>query len=308
MDVKSFVEGQRWYNDCVKKIVEISAITGIPTKETAMTLFMANTGKKVGEISEVTGLSQNAIAQILKSAGTADIAIESESVEKHQVFSQILSEVEEVSKNRTPALRNLDQFLATAETVAKRAAVLRSELDLDGKRILFLGDDDLTSLACSAATAKMSRCQVLDIDSRITQLVHKLGIEKKYKIEADICDFRSPLPKRYQDTFDVVFADPPYTPAGVEVFLSRAVEALDPKNLAGRIYLCYGNSDRAKERLLHVQKVIDKLGLLIRTVFDKFNYYHNTVSIGASNLYICEVTAQTRPTLTGTYEQNIYTI
>lgn len=106
----------------------------------------------------------------------------------------------------------------------------------------------------------------------------------------------------------MVFTDPPYTPAGVRLFLSRAIEAINKKNLNSRIYLCYGNSDRAKERYLPIQNIINQAGLMNRYVFDKFNRYYKADSIGASSLYILEITPRWQVLILGHYDQPIYTI
>ena len=120
-------------------------------------------------------------------------------------------------------------------------------------------------------------------------------------------DVHTTLPKNHQGKYDVVFTDPPYTSNGASLFLSRAVSALNKKNLAARIYLCYGTSDRAKERLLPIQETILIHGLITRWVFDKFNRYQGAESIGSSTLYICEVTPQTKTIISKDYHESIYT-
>ena len=108
--------------------------------------------------------------------------------------------------------------------------------------------------------------------------------------------------------FDTVFTDPPYTPEGISLFVSRAIETLDKKNQTARVYVCYGNSDRAKERFLPIQDVLTDSGLMLRWVF-RFNRYEGAESVGsASSLYIAEVTPRTKPLIRGNYDKSIYTI
>ncbi len=122
-------------------------------------------------------------------------------------------------------------------------------------------------------------------------------------------DLRKPIPKELKCRFDTVFTDPPYTPNGIRLFVSRAIEALDKKNQAARIYVCYGNSDRAKERFLPIQEVFTGSGLVIRWVFDRFNRYEGAESVGnSSSLYVNEITPRTKPLVRGNYDQSIYTI
>ena len=78
--------------------------------------------------------------------------------------------------------------------------------------------------------------------------------------------------------------------------------------MVSRIYLCYGASDRSKEKLLPIQQIIFQSGMITRWVFDKFNRYHGAESIGsASSLFATEVTPKTKPTIKGDYDKPIYT-
>ncbi|KUK84142.1 MAG: hypothetical protein XD98_0162, partial [Microgenomates bacterium 39_6] len=93
-----------------------------------------------------------------------------------------------------------------------------------------------------------------------------------------------------------------------KLFISRAIESLDGANRAARIYFCYGNSDRAKERFLFVYEVLINSGLMVRWIFDKFNRYQGAESIGsASSLFITETTPKTKLLIKGNYDKPIYT-
>jgi len=121
-------------------------------------------------------------------------------------------------------------------------------------------------------------------------------------------DARKPLPPSYFGKFDIVFTDPPYTGEGIKLFVSRAIQALDPLNQAARIYVCYGNSDRAKERFLPIYEIFSSSGLMLRWVFDKFNRYQGADSIGsASSLFVLDVTSKTKSLITKNYDKPIYT-
>ncbi|MCS7092315.1 MAG: bis-aminopropyl spermidine synthase family protein [Patescibacteria group bacterium] len=105
-----------------------------------------------------------------------------------------------------------------------------------------------------------------------------------------------------------MFTDPLYTPKGINLFVSRAIETLDRQNQTARIYVCYGNSYRAKERFLPIQKVLTDSGLMLRWVFDRFNRYEGAESVGsASSLYIAKITPKTKPLIRGRYDKPIYT-
>ncbi len=225
-------------------------------------------------------------------------------LERNNQFGKVVNLLKGYKNLRAEPKRDYDQFTATIETTTRRAILMDFFEDIKGKRILFLGDDDFTSVAVSHV-GKPARVCVLDIDPRILEgiKIASAGIETtKY-------DARKVLPDELRGKFDVVFTDPPYTTEGVSLFLSRAIEALDINgNQAARIYFCYGNSDRAKERFLPIYGVVIKSGLMMRWVFDKFNRYTGAESIGsASSLFICDITPKTKVLIHGTYSENIYT-
>src|SRR5690606_67100 len=69
-----------------------------------------------------------------------------------------------------PARAALDQVSATAETVVRRALWLDSTFDLDGARLLCLGDHDLTSLAVAAVNPRVA-ITVVDVDDALLEYV-----------------------------------------------------------------------------------------------------------------------------------------
>ncbi len=204
--------------------------------------------------------------------------------------------------------RKLDQFTASLETTAKRASLMSSFYDLDGKRILFLGDDDFTSLASSKISSPASVI-VLDLDQRIVHSIKNISNQNKFNINSFQYDARENLPEKFAQKFDVVFTDPPYTQNGFNLFLSRAIDALDLRNKSARIYICFGNSDRARERFLPIYDILQKSGLMIRFIFDKFNFYKGADSIGnTSSLFVCDVTPQTKSLIKANLKKDdIYT-
>lgn len=179
--------------------------------------------------------------------------------------------------------------------------------DIKGKNLLFLGDDDMTSVAC-ALTREAATITVLDVDTQILDSITEVSKREKLRIETWEYDIRKPLPPKFANKFDIVFTDPPYTPLGVETFLSRATASLDVQNKSARIYLCYGASDNSKERFLPIYEILTKSGLLIRFVFDKFNRYIGAESVGStSTLFVCEVTSKTKVPQLQKHAKHFYT-
>jgi len=260
-------------------------------------------------VSPTTSLKKEMINQLKNFFGENYLTEESllSVIEKTPIYKQSIEFLNSIKDKRIHPKREYDQFLANIATSARKAAILDFFADILQKRILFLGDDDFVSLLV-AKTGKAQQITVVDIDDAVLQRIREIADKQKLSLQTVKHDLRKPLPKELNDKFDVVFTDPPYTVNGVALFVSRAIEALDKTNLTGRIYLCFGNSDRAKERFLPIQEQITKMGLMLRWIFDKFNRYDGAESIGsASSLYITEVTPKTRPLIKGVYEKPIYT-
>lgn len=197
--------------------------------------------------------------------------------------------------------RNLDQFSATEETVLRRAVLLGNMPDVTQKQLLFLGDNDLTSVAFSLLF-KAERITVVDIDKRVLRFIEMVSQKEGLPIETFEHDLRNPLPKSEFKRYDIAFFDPPYTPEALHTWLVRAIESTitggpdrkkkKPERLSRKRYLlCYGYTDRETERGLKVQKIITSLGLVIQEKVRDFNHYHGAESIGSkSDLFVLQPT------------------
>lgn len=314
-----------------EKVLEVSKKIGVPTAKVyeLLSYLKMNGGVENNNLINYLGVSKNVLNLVKEELGdllepTSNITKLSEkglSLCSHLCSHLLCSHLEgagvneddgffefvlDILKLRPTPERDLDQFLATGDTVISRARLMDALRDLDRKKVLFIGDDDFTSLAC----AKLSKAQVtvLDIDKRILDGISKISQENSLDIEVIEADVKEVLPDNLLNKFDVVFSDPPYTPEGFNLFLSRAVQALDSENLAARIYICFGTSDRSKERALPIFEAIVESGLFIRSIFDGFNRYIGAESIGsASTLIICDVTPKTKALIKEKFNKSIYT-
>lgn len=197
--------------------------------------------------------------------------------------------------------RNFDQFFVTEETVLRRAVLLGSTPDISQKQLLFLGDDDLTSVVFSLLF-KVEKVTVVDIDNRILRFIEMVSQKEGLPIETFEHDLRNPLPKSEFKRYDVAFFDPPYTPEALNTWLIRAIESTvtggpdrkkkKPEALSCKYYLmCYGYTDRETERGLKIQQVLTSLGLVIREKVRDFNRYYGAESIGSkSDLFVLQPT------------------
>lgn len=216
-------------------------------------------------------------------------------------FNKLLELLEKYREKRPEPERNLDQFWADEKIVFKRALILGKTKDISQKSLLFLGDDDMTSLAFSLFF-QAQKITVVDIDQRLLSFLEHIAQQEKMPIEFILHDLKNPLPKDEFRNYDVVFFDPPYTPYAVNTWLIRAMEATlgkgsnkarkRPEVLSRKQYLmCYGYTDRGTERGLKIQKIITSLGLIIQEKIKNFNKYYGAESIGSqSDLYILQPT------------------
>lgn len=316
-------------------IIEASKILGIPVNKILEVFYLLRNSEVIDNyhLIRTTGISRNVLNLLKKTFSfmfnptsahtsltkTASYSLNEILDSQYQSESTILdfldkelNHINDLVKvplfERPTALREFDQFTATIETTKKRTAILNFFCDIKGKKILFIGDDDLTSIFV-ASLRSATEIVVIDIDVRILDTIKKISKEMKLKIKTIQCDLREKLPQELFNSFDIIFTDPPYTTEGIKLFVSRAIQGLNKDNKAARIYFCYGNSDRAKERYLEIYKIIFETGLMIRWIFDRFNRYNGAESIGsASMLFICEVTPQTHSIIKGDYKDvKLYT-
>jgi N4-bis(aminopropyl)spermidine synthase len=193
-------------------------------------------------------------------------------------------------------VRHLDHVPATPATAARRARFLAERFDLAGASVLCLGDHDLTSLALLhvAPTAEVA---VVDVDERVLGHVDAVARERGWRVRTVFADLRVELPRSLLGRFELVFSDPPYTPAGVGLFLRRGLEALRRSEFA-RVLFCYGFGERQPALGLKVQAVVQDLRLVAEAILPGFNRYLGAEAIGgASALYVCRPTRRTWPAL-----------
>jgi N4-bis(aminopropyl)spermidine synthase len=204
----------------------------------------------------------------------------------------------------------LDQTHCTAETKLLRVLRMHDAGALGGQRVIILGDDDLVcvTMAVFAAQAgpgtRPRRLTVVDCDPELlaylASQLDRLGMDAEFRQH----DLRQPLPAALAGQFDVACTDPPYTVAGAELFLSRAVAALAPG--AGRhVFFSFGA--RRPEETLATQRLMAEMGLAVRALIPRFNSYLGAGILGGtSHLYHLRTTAGSRPAAGGAYEGPLY--
>lgn len=184
----------------------------------------------------------------------------------------------------------LDQAHGTPETGLVRAALLLQAGALLGGTVAFLGDDDLTSLACALVAQEVGaadhyRGLVVDIDTRYLDLIDRIAAERNWHVRTHAHDYQSALPRALHGTAAAVVTDPPYTHAGLAAVLARAVELLDPQR-GGLLLLAF--APQGPNVWLACQALLVQYGMALESIYTGANQYvGNTVHANRSNLYLC---------------------
>ncbi len=211
---------------------------------------------------------------------------------------------------RRPAVDvRLDQSHATAETALRRALYLFENDGLEGRDILILGDDDLTSLAIGLLAEflgiSVGRVVVLECDARLVAFLNAASGETQQAIEAVEHDLRADLPGELVAGFDVFLTDPPYTLAGLSLFISRGAAGLR-QEVGKQGYICFG-SRRPDETVAAVAEITET-GLAPVEIIPDFNRYDGAQMLaGVSHLIRTVSTARLTPRVQGIYEGALYT-
>ncbi|MBY9003072.1 MAG: adenosylmethionine decarboxylase [Candidatus Lokiarchaeota archaeon] len=208
------------------------------------------------------------------------------------------NKIEEILCNRPEPDFTLDQSHAIPSTVVNRALYLLKKGDIEGRKIIFLGDDDATSLAVGLLDLAEG-ITVLDTDKNILNFLSEnaksLSI-KNFRVVSH--DLREPCPMNILNQFDVVVMDPPYTNDGLRLFLKRAKQVLKTEiEIEGKKHdvigkkclLCFGN--KPPEEMKQIQLSILDHGFIIKEMIPYFNIYKGASILGQfSHLYYLELT------------------
>lgn len=210
-------------------------------------------------------------------------------------LAPLVRELSRAVRGGPPARLELDQCHCTVETKLRRLLAIHEAGALVGRRVLLLGDDDLTALAIRllvrdhGSQSTIARLGVVDVDPGLVDFLERELAGAPFPVLCVEHDLRRPLPAELAGAFDTVVTDPPYTTAGAALFLARAAEALDGG--AGDVFLSFGS--RRPGAAVQLQRAIAELGFVIHNVSRDFNEYVGAgVLGGTSHLYHLTATGE----------------
>ncbi len=188
----------------------------------------------------------------------------------NESFNDILAHFRGIFNNRPSETAEFDQGVVPPENSIKRVEFLYERGDLHGKSIMFLGDDDLTSVAM-ALTKLSSRIVVIEVDDRIVNYINSIASYEKLNLEAYTYNAVKPLPKEFVGSFDTFLNDPVETVKGMRVFLSRCAQSLKGKGSAG--YFGISHYESPLKKWHEVEKDLLAMNFVITDVLRDFNEY-----------------------------------
>lgn len=133
-----------------------------------------------------------------------------------------------------------------------------------GARVLLVGDDDFQSPLFAALGFDVA---AVDIDPELVAFLTEITAERGLEVEFELQDLIEGLPPRFEGVFDLAITDPMSHVNCLEVFLTRAANAVKP---GGHVLAAIHPLGR---RELH--KVLAELPLLHKDVFGQMSAYYD---------------------------------
>ncbi len=185
-------------------------------------------------------------------------------------FKDALKRFKEIFRDRPKETAEFDQGVVPPENSVRRAEFVYMRGDLENKRILFLGDDDLTSIAMML-TGLPKEIQVIEVDKRIVDYINSVAEKYKLNVHATLYNAMDPLPEEFAGKFDVFSTDPVETVPGMRLFISRCVEALKGEGASG--YFGVSHYESSLKKWIGVEKDLLSMNLVITDILRDFNRY-----------------------------------
>ena len=157
---------------------------------------------------------------------------------------------------------------------------------IEGRDIAILGDDDLTSIAIMIFSIrhglKINSLNVFDIDKRILTFVESVSQMLGFEANLYQIDLIQKLRNSYQNSYDVIISDPPYTVEGLTRFARVGAEMVK-EDVGGIGFLSYPNL-RPVDNALFFRNIVN-FGFSPQELIPGFNEYVGAqIHAGKSNM------------------------
>ena len=117
----------------------------------------------------------------------------------------------------------LEQRYVTEETAMRRAVLMNEKGDLNDKRVIYLGDADLNSVA-AILISTTNETVVADIDPRISEYLFEAYMSTQKQVRWVVHDMRVRMIGVLKNQFETIYVEPPKTKVALDLFLGRAIQ------------------------------------------------------------------------------------
>ncbi len=225
------------------------------------------------------------------------------------VLKDVCKRLADIAERRPEVDVRLDQSHATPETVLRRAVYLYEHDALEGRNLLVLGDDDLTSVAVGLLAQHLEivlgQVVVLECDGRLVDFLGVISEREGLAITVVARDLREDIPADLCGQMDVFFTDPPYTLPGLSLFVSRGASALVPE-VGKQGFVSFGR--RSPDETARAIGLLIEMGFAPVEIVPEFNEYVGAQVLGGVSQMIRLIsTGKPQPLVTGKYHGALYT-
>lgn len=161
-----------------------------------------------------------------------------------------------------------DQGFMTQEDIFARMAFMYERGDIEGQRILILGDDDLFSLAL-LATGFPQSVTVLEVDNRLVDFIEKRKKENNFNLEVYHYNAADSYPLE-NHAFSVFVTDPVESEKGLRVTLSRGAQALRSE---GALYFGLTTIESSWKKWYKIEKMLLEMNFVVTDILRRFSSY-----------------------------------
>jgi len=185
----------------------------------------------------------------------------------------IAATFEQIVKMRPDPILLFGQRGISYESTLNRINYMLLRGDLYQKRIAFLGDNDLCSIA-AAFLGKTKSLTVFDIDEQIIKFINNISNSYNLKIETVNYDCHDQIPEKYQNKFDIFWCDVfPTSNASFEMLFWQRGLSLIKEEGGGIGYTLSFPSHKRTSHFYQSQILTGELGFVITDIIPFFNNY-----------------------------------
>ena len=195
----------------------------------------------------------------------------------------------------------LEQRYVTEETAMRRAVLMNEKGDINDKRVIYLGDADLNSVA-AILISTTNETVVADIDPRISEYLFEAYMSTQKQVRWVVHDMRVRMIGVLKNQFETIYVEPPKTKVALDLFLGRAIQC-SRSDVQSVIYLSVKEGEYYSSDEIH--DLFKLFNLSVTDHWVDFNEYQDDGE--KSDLYRLEVSPESEPIYASHFLGPLYT-